>query len=79
MAFLSGPRNDSRLYVMASDGSNQQNLAPLFGCRQHLRPEVVPGGIKALGLVAADGIVDEELGVLGWGGLGPDGGHHTAG
>ena len=36
------------------------------------------GGVEALGLIAANSVVHEELGVLGGRGLGRDGGHHTA-
>ena len=43
-----------------------------------LPPAIVgEGGVEALGPVPADGVVDEELGVLGGGGLGRDGGHHS--
>ena len=37
------------------------------------------GGVEALGLIAANSVIHEELGVLGGRGLGRDGGHHTAG
>ena len=36
------------------------------------------GGVEALGIVTADGVVDDESGVLGGRGLGRNSGHHAA-